>query len=178
VAIVSYASLSTFNNNNSSSFNPCHPHVLPSHHTHLTILVLSLGDKDDSYSYLGSSAKAGNQHKNPGGETKGLHSLIKGSVGHRNIHIRGHDYTYRLINSESMYTWNHKITIIGGAPPRLIPTSSLPVWCHPTTQPWATPESAGTLRLWDIVSGPKGHYAVLGGCGPYARTSLHYPLPT
>ena len=48
---------------------------------------------------------------------------------------------------QSVYTWNHKITIIGGAPPRLIPTASQPVWCYPTTQPWATLESTGTLRL-------------------------------
>ena len=48
---------------------------------------------------------------------------------------------------QSVYTWNHKITIISGAPPRLILIASQPVWCHPTTQPWATPESTGTLRL-------------------------------
>ena len=48
---------------------------------------------------------------------------------------------------QSVYTWNHKITIIGGALPRLIPTVSQPVWCHPTTQPWATPESTETLIL-------------------------------
>jgi hypothetical protein len=41
----------------------------------------------------------------------------------------------------------HKITIIGGAPPRLMPTASQPVLYHPTTQPWATPESTETLRL-------------------------------
>ena len=48
---------------------------------------------------------------------------------------------------QSVYTWNHKITIVGGAPPRLIPTASQLVWCHPTTHPWATPESTETLRL-------------------------------
>ena len=48
---------------------------------------------------------------------------------------------------QSVYTWNHKITIISGALPRLILTASQPVWCHPTTQPWATPESTETLRL-------------------------------
>ena len=48
---------------------------------------------------------------------------------------------------QSVYTWNHKITIIGGAPPRLISTAFQLVWCHPTTQPWATPESTGMLRL-------------------------------
>ena len=67
--------------------------------THISPLSHSLGDKDDSRSYLASSAKARNQHKNLGGEKKGLHSLIKGSVGHRNVHIRGCDYTYRSINS-------------------------------------------------------------------------------
>ena len=48
---------------------------------------------------------------------------------------------------QSVYTWNHKITIINGSSPRLIPTASQPVWCHPTTQPWATPKSTSTLRL-------------------------------
>jgi len=67
--------------------------------THISPLSHSLGDKDDSHSYLASSAKANNQHKNRGGEKKGLHSLIKGSVGHRNVHIQGCGYTYRLINS-------------------------------------------------------------------------------
>ena len=67
--------------------------------THISPLSHSLGNKDDSRSYLASSAKAGNQHKNPGGEKRGLHSLIKGSVGHRNVHIRGCSYMYRLINS-------------------------------------------------------------------------------
>jgi hypothetical protein len=59
----SYASKSHFYNSISSSFNPFHPHVLPSHHTHLTTLSHSLGDKDDSRSYLASTAKAGNQHQ-------------------------------------------------------------------------------------------------------------------
>ena len=68
VVVVSYVSMSSFNIN-TSSFNPSHPHVLPSHHTHLTTLTL-LGDKDDSRSYLASSAKAENQHKNLGGEKK------------------------------------------------------------------------------------------------------------
>jgi hypothetical protein len=55
---------------------------------------------------------------------------------------------YRLINSaERVYLEIHKIAIIGGAPPRLMPTASQPVWYHPTTQPWATPESIETLRL-------------------------------
>ena len=97
VAVVSYASMSSFNNN-SSSFNPSHPHVLPSHHTHLTTLTLSRRQGRLPL-VLASSAKAKNQHKNQGGEKKGLHSLIKGSVGHRNVHIRGCCYTYGSINS-------------------------------------------------------------------------------
>ena len=64
-----------------------HIHTFSHPITHISPLSHSLGDKDDSRSYLASSAKAGNQHKNPGGEKKGLHSLIKGSVGHRNVHI-------------------------------------------------------------------------------------------
>ena len=48
---------------------------------------------------------------------------------------------------QSVYTWNHKITIIGGAPPRLMSIASQLVRYHPTTQPWATPESTDMLRL-------------------------------
>ena len=82
--------------------------------THISPLSHSLGDKDDSRSYLASSANAKNQHKNPGGEKTGLDSLIKGSVGHRNVHIRGCSYTYRSINStECVHLEIHKITIIG-----------------------------------------------------------------
>ena len=82
--------------------------------THISPLSHSLGDKDDSCSYFASSAKAENQHKNLGGEKKGLHSLIKGSIGHRNVHIRGRGYTYRSINSvERVHLEIHKITIIG-----------------------------------------------------------------
>ena len=40
VAVASYASMLSFNNN-SLSFNPSHSHILPSHHTHLTTLTLS-----------------------------------------------------------------------------------------------------------------------------------------
>jgi hypothetical protein len=47
---------------------------------------------------------------NPGGEKKGLHSLIKGSVGHMNVHIRGRGYTYRSINfAERVHLEIHKI---------------------------------------------------------------------
>ena len=67
--------------------------------THISPLSHSLGDKDDSLSCIASSAKARIQHKNRGGEKKGLYSLIKGSVGHRNVHIRERGYTYRSINS-------------------------------------------------------------------------------
>jgi hypothetical protein len=39
---------------------------------------------------------------------------------------------YRPINSaERVHLEIHKITIIGGAPPRLMPTASQPVWYHP-----------------------------------------------
>ena len=82
--------------------------------THISPLSHSLGDKDDSRSYLASSSKVGNQRKNPGGEKKGLHSLIKGSVGYRNVHIQGRGYTYRSINSaERVHLEIHKTTIIG-----------------------------------------------------------------
>ena len=65
-----------------------------------------------------------------------------------NIYIHECGYTYRSINSaEHVHLEIHKITIIGGAPPRLMPTASQPVRYHPTTQPWATTESTETLRL-------------------------------
>ena len=116
--------------------------------THISSLSHSLGHKDDSLSCLSSSAKAGIQHNKARGEKKGLHSLIKGSVGHRNGHIWVLGNTCRLINStERFHLEIHKITIIDGAPPRLIPTASQLVWCHPTTQPWATLKSTSTLRL-------------------------------
>ena len=103
--------------------------------THISPLSHSLGDKDDSLSCLASSANARIQHKNLGGEKKGLHSPIKGSVGHRNIHIQGRGIYIDRSILQSVYTWYHKITIIGGAPPRLIPTASQLIWCHTTTQP-------------------------------------------
>ena len=127
VVVVSYASM--------LSFNTSHPHVLPSHHTHLTTLTLSKrqGQLPLVPCLIGQSRKPTQE---PRGEKKELHSLIKGSVGHRNVHIRVHGYTYRSINStERVHLEIHKITIIGGAPPRLMPTASQPVWYHPTTQP-------------------------------------------
>jgi hypothetical protein len=39
---------------------------------------------------------------------------------------------YKSITLWSLYTWNHKITVIGGAPPRLIlgylPTGAMPLY--------------------------------------------------
>jgi hypothetical protein len=61
-----YASKSHFYNSILSSFNPSHPHILPSHHTHLTTLSHSLDDKDDSRSCPTSTAKAENQHRTRG----------------------------------------------------------------------------------------------------------------
>jgi len=40
MAVVFYASMSSFNNN-TSSFNPSHPHIHPSHRTYFTTLTLS-----------------------------------------------------------------------------------------------------------------------------------------
>ena len=65
VAVVSYASMSSFSNN-SSCFNPSHPRILPSHHTHLTTLTLSSG-KEDSLSQLALAPNRQNP-TNPGGE--------------------------------------------------------------------------------------------------------------
>jgi hypothetical protein len=55
-----------FINNSSSSFKPSQPHVLSFYHTHLTTLSHSLGGKDDSRSYLASTAKAGSNTKTRG----------------------------------------------------------------------------------------------------------------
>jgi hypothetical protein len=58
-------------------------------------------------------AKAGNQHDTRGKGRKWLLSLIKWSIGHGNVHIREHDYTYRSINSaERVHLVIHKIAII------------------------------------------------------------------
>jgi hypothetical protein len=65
--------------------------------THISPHSHSLGGKDDSLSYLASSAIVGNQQTQ--GEEKGLISLLEGSVGRGNVHIQGRSYTYRLINS-------------------------------------------------------------------------------
>ena len=97
VAVVSYASMSSFNNNHQVLTHLIHTFSHPI--THISPLSHSLGNMDDSCSYLASSAKAGNQHKNPGGEKKGLRSLVKESISHRYVHIRGHGYMYRSINS-------------------------------------------------------------------------------
>ena len=135
VAIVSYAGMSSFNNNNSSSFTHL-IHMVSHPITHISPLSHSLGDKDDSCSYLASSAKAENQHKNPGGEKKGLPSLIKGGVGHRNVHIRGCGYTYRSINSaERVHLEPQDHHHRRWPPSRLIPAASQPVRCHPATHP-------------------------------------------
>ena len=67
--------------------------------THISPHSHSLGGKDDSLSCLASTANARIQHHTQGEKKKELHSLIKGSVGHSNVHIRGCGYTYRSINS-------------------------------------------------------------------------------
>ena len=79
--------------------------------THISPLSHSLGDKDDSHSYLASMAQARNQHQTQGEKKKGHLSLIKGSIDYRNVHIQEGSYMYRSIRGE---TWNHKITIIDG----------------------------------------------------------------
>jgi hypothetical protein len=51
-----------------------------------------------------------------------------------NVYIRERGYTYRSINfAERVHLVTHKITIIGGAPPRLMLVASQPVQYHPTT---------------------------------------------
>jgi hypothetical protein len=97
MVVVSYARMSSFNDS-SSSFNPS-IHMFSHPITYISPLSHSLGDKDDSLSCLSSSAKVGIQHKNLGGEKKGLYSLIMGSVGYRSVHIRGCGCMYRSINS-------------------------------------------------------------------------------
>jgi len=54
---------------------------------HISPLSNYLGDKDDSCPYHAPLAKVRNQGKNLGGEKKGLHSLIKGNIGHRIVHV-------------------------------------------------------------------------------------------
>ena len=116
--------------------------------THISPHSHSLGDKDNSLSCLASTTKVRTNTKPRGEKKKGHLSLIKESVGHKNVHICGHGYTYRSINSaEHVHLEPQDHHHRRCTPPRLILTASQPVWCHPTTQPWATPESTGTLRL-------------------------------
>jgi hypothetical protein len=93
--------------------------------THISPHPHSLGGKDNSLSCLASTAKAGTNTK-PRGEKKKRHlSLIKGTVGHRNVHIRGRGYTYRLINSaERVHLEPQDHHHRRCAPPRMIPTAS------------------------------------------------------
>jgi hypothetical protein len=109
MVVVSHASIVKFYNN-SSSFNPSHPHILPSHHTHLTTLSLSRRQGQ-----LPLMPCLNGQHRKP--TTQGEEEMTplsnKGSVSHRNVHIREHGYTYRLINStECVHLEIHKIIII------------------------------------------------------------------
>ena len=97
--------------------------------THISPHSHSLGGKDDSHSYLASTANAG--PINLGGEKKGLHSLTKRVGSLRNVHNRGHGYTYRSINSAELvhlYPQDHYHRRC--APPRLMPgyqpTSTMP----------------------------------------------------
>jgi hypothetical protein len=127
MVVVSHASIVKFYNN-SSSFNPSHPHILPSHHTHLTTLSLSRRQGQ-----LPLMPCLNGQHRKP--TTQGEEEMTplsnKGSVSHRNVHIREHGYTYRLINStECVHLEIHKIIIID-ADHRLgwfwrLPTSAMP----------------------------------------------------
>ena len=89
--------------------------------THISPHSHSLGGKDDSRSYLASMAQARNQHQTQGEKKKGHLSLIKGSVGHRNVHIRGCGYTYRSINSTERVHLEPQDHHHRGALPRLIP---------------------------------------------------------
>ena len=121
-----------------------HPHVHPSHHTHLTTLSLSLGGKDDSLSYPALSANYRSPTNLEGRRRKDL-SLIKGSIGHRMVHIRGHGYTYRSINSiEGVHLEPQDNHHRWCAPPRLIlgylPTSAMPPYLAALGPPRSPPK--------------------------------------
>jgi hypothetical protein len=55
--------------------------------------------KDNFLSCFASMAKTRNQQQPRGKKKKGLLSPVMGSVNHRNVHIFGHGYMYRSINS-------------------------------------------------------------------------------
>jgi hypothetical protein len=129
-----------------SSFNPSHSHVcpIPSHTSHL--ISLSLGDETDSRSDLASMVKARIRH-----ETRGKVErtpLIKWSVGHENVHIRGRGYTYRLINSaERVHLVIHKITIIDD--PTHLGWFRLPPNRYSTTLPLSPRPPRSPPKRWD-----------------------------
>ena len=102
--------------------------------THISPHSHSLGGKDNSLSCLASTAHAKNQQQPRGKKKKGLISLIKGSIGHRNVHIRGHGYTYRSINSiehvhQEPQDHYHRWWPLSRLIPGWLPTGTMPP-CH------------------------------------------------
>ena len=135
--------------NTSSSFNPSHPHTFTHPITHISPHSHSLGGKDDSLSYLALSTNS-RSPTNPGGEKKGLHSLIKGSVGHRNVHIQGRVYTYRSINSAERVhlepqDHHHRRCIPPRPIPGYLPTGAMPPYHSALGHP-KVPRHAETMR--------------------------------
>ena len=94
--------------------NPSHPHTFTHPITHISPHSHSLGGKDDSLSCFASMAKAGKKHQNQGEEKKdtSLHSSEARNIGM----FMTMDTTILIDRStlQSVYTWNHKITIIDG----------------------------------------------------------------
>jgi hypothetical protein len=154
-----------------------HTHF-PTHHTHLTTLSLSSG-KDDSLSHLALAATTKIQQTQ--GEKKKRHfSLVKwsGNIGKLHSQKDGICIDRSTRHSVEVYTI-HKITIIDDMA-RLgwFWAAFQLTQCNPSTQPWATPESTGTLRLWNVVPGPERSLRCLRRVWVHARTSLHYPCNT
>jgi hypothetical protein len=66
--------------------------------THPITHISPLGGRDNSLSCLASTANVGNQQQ-PRGREEMTSVTDEGNVGHRNVHIYGHGYMYRSINS-------------------------------------------------------------------------------
>jgi hypothetical protein len=146
-----------FNNNiSSSSFNPSHTHVLPSHHISSPhhISSHSLIGMDDSLSSMPQRPRLDHILKPRKGRRTPLSSQVKLYLG--KVHSRqvGICIDQSTRNSAEVYT-THKITIID-KPARL-------GWFRAAFQPDTVPpyhlelgpcrSTIDTLRLWDIVLG-------------------------
>jgi len=155
---------------------PFHTFSHPS--THISPHSHSLGGKDDSRSCLALAAIAGNNTTQGKVERTPLTSQMKLYLG--KVHSRER-HMYRSIKQKLCRSLHHP----QDHHHRCCTSSRLIPGCLPTKHDATLPLRTGAIpeyhRHAETVrrsTGPQGNYAVLGGCGFHARTSLHYPLTT